>query len=90
MSFDFIKVVGAISKAMAIVEKIRSAKGKEKAQAVADALPDMIETVEAGISRDVLNDAAVMSARDNLISAIKSFSNAVDAAKQAKGTGTPV
>ncbi len=90
MSFNFIKVVTAITQAMAIVEKIKSASGKDKAAAVAESIPGMIEAFEAGISRDVLNDDAVIKSRDALIAAIKSFSNAIDAAKQAKGTGLPV
>ena len=63
MNFDFVKVVTAISKAMVIVDKIKSATGKEKAQAVADSVPGMVEALEIGINRDVLSDAAVAKAR---------------------------
>lgn len=87
MNFDFVKVVAAISKGMAIVDKIKSASGKDKAAAVADSIPEMVEAVEYGISRDILNDAAVSSARDNMVAGIKSFYNAVEAAKRIKGTG---
>lgn len=90
MNFDFVKVVTAISKAMVIVDKIKSATGKEKAQAVADSVPGMVEALEVGINRDVLSDAAVTKARDEMVSSIKSFYNAVEAAKHAKGTGQPL
>lgn len=90
MNIDFLKVISAISKGMAIVDKIKSASGKDKLTAVSDSIPDMVEAVEYGISRDVLNNAAVASARDNMVSAIKAFYNAVEAAKHAKGTGQPL
>lgn len=87
MNFDFVKVVTAIGKAMAIVEKIKGATGKDKAAAVAESVPDMVDALEVGINRDVLNDTAVISARDNMVAGIKSFYNAVEAAKRVKGTG---
>lgn len=90
MKFDILKVATAIMQGMHIVEKIKGASGKDKATAVIDSIPEMVEVVEAGLGSDVLNDPAVTSARDNLIASYKAFQNAVDAARHLKGTGAPV
>lgn len=44
---------------MAIVEKVKGAKGPEKKAAVLAAIPESISLLEFGAGKDVLNDAAV-------------------------------
>ena len=43
--------------------------GKDKHDAVVASLPEMIELLEFGAGRDVLNDAAIMALRDEYIAA---------------------
>lgn len=90
MKLDFVRVVSAIVKGMAIVEKIRGASGKDKAAAITESIPEMVEAVEYGISKDILDNAKVAEAEAAMIAGIKSFYNAVEAAKHAKGTGQPL
>lgn len=90
MKFDILKVAQAIMAAMHVVEKIKGASGKQKAQVVIDSIPEMLAVVEAGLGRDVLEDARVVSARDNFIAAYKSLSNAIEDVKGAKVEKPPV
>lgn len=89
MKFDLGKVVGAIVKGMMIVQKVKNAAPEAKLDAVITGTPDLIEAVEMGIGKDVLNDPKVIEAEGAMISAIKNFHNAVVAAKHAKGTNLP-
>jgi hypothetical protein len=91
VSFDFLKVAQVIMGVVHVVEKIKGAKsGPEKLQAALDSTPDMIQAVEAGVGKDILNDASVLAAEAAFISAYVSLQNAIRKAKDAKGTGAPV
>lgn len=90
MKLDLMKIVQGILTAVHVVEKIKNAKGSEKLQAVIDSTPEMIQVIEANLSKDVLNDAQVVTAETNLINAYIAFQRTVDAVKLAKGTGLPV
>lgn len=89
MKFDLGKVVGAIIKGMTVVQAIKDAKGPDKLDAVIQQTPNLLDAIESGIGRDVLNDPKVIEAEGAMISAIKNFHNSVEAAKQSKGTGLP-
>lgn len=90
MKLDLMKVVQGILTAVHVVEKIKEVKGPAKLQAVIDSTPEMIAVIEANLSKDVLNDAQVVTAETNLINAYIAFQRTVDAVKLAKGTGLPV
>lgn len=90
MKIDLGKILGIIGTAMQVVNNVKSANGKDKLDAVVASTPALIASLEAGIDKDILNDPKVIEAESSMISAIKSFANAVDAAKHLKGTGLPV
>ena len=55
---------------MDIAEKVRGRSGgKEKHDAVVDALPAALELIELGAGKDLLNDATVIALRDEYIKA---------------------
>ena len=90
MKLDFIKVLNIVLTGMAMVEGVKNAKGLEKADAVVEATPALVAALETGIGKDILEDAKVIQAERNAISAIVAFQNAIRDVKAAKGTGAPV
>ena len=88
MKFDLLKVINAIVQVMAVVEAIKGAGGgKAKADAVIEATPALISAVELGLDKDLLKQDKVQEAERALLTAVINFRKAIDAAKQAKGTG---
>lgn len=63
------RVVGLIPNLVAVVDKIKNAKGADKKQAVIDSIDDFLMMAEAGIGKDILNDAAILQLRDAAIDA---------------------
>ena len=86
MKLDILKVVNLILAATHVVEKIKGASGPQRADAVIESTPAILSAVEDVIDRDVLNDARVVSAERNLLSAYVAFQNAVRDVKAAKVT----
>lgn len=50
-----------ISAGVAIVDKIKNAKGAEKKQAVIESIPTSIELIEFAAGKNILNDPAIMA-----------------------------
>lgn len=53
------KLPAVVSGIMAIVQKVKDAKGSDKKAAVIAAIPESIALAEFGAGRDLLNDKAV-------------------------------
>lgn len=88
MTINVVKVLKAVGVVTDLVEKLRGpGNGPQKFQDYMEAVPEVMEAVEEGIDRDILNDAAVMQAHEQMIAAIFAFKKAVEAAKKLKGTG---
>lgn len=65
-----LKLPALIMGLMDIVERVRGRSGgKEKHDAVVEALPDMVALAEFGAGKDLLNDPAIVALRDEYIRA---------------------
>jgi len=84
------KVFAAFTSGIALADKIGKGKtGKEKLQIALDSSDEFVDLIEAGTDKDVFNDPAVQALKVNAIEAMHALRRAVEAAKQAKGTGGP-
>ncbi len=72
-----------IAAAMSVVQKIKSAKGPEKKQAVLEAIPESAALAEFGLGRDLLNDGEI----SGLVSAYIDAEKIAMKAKEALKTG---
>lgn len=63
------RVVGLLPTFVAVVDKIKGAKGLEKKQAVIDSIDEMLQMAELAYGKDILNDAAILELRDAAIDA---------------------
>ena len=84
MKIDFIKLVSGIATAMSFVNKLKAAKGMEKADAVVAGTPDLIQALELNLDRDILVEEAVVAAERQMIAGIKNFYNAYETARSAR------
>lgn len=73
------RIVGLLPTLVATVDKIKSAKGPEKKQAVIDSIDDFIQMAEVGYGKDFLNDPAILLLRDAAIDAEAAALKARDA-----------
>ena len=79
-----IKLPAVISGLMAIVERVKGAKGGEKKAAVLDSIPASVSLIELGLNRDLLNDDEVKHAIDAFIEAEHAVMKAKDAAEKVR------
>jgi len=63
------KLPAVIMGIMAIVERVRNAKGAEKHRAVVEALPESAALAEFATGRDLFNDETLAALRDEFIAA---------------------
>lgn len=75
-------VVGAVQ---AVERIVKGAKGKEKQDAAVEFLMTALAGVEAGLGRDVLEDALVQKALRDAIDAIVAVENVIAAKRAAAG-----
>jgi len=86
MKIDILKLAQGIMAVMHVVQNIKNAKGAEKADAVVEGTPDILQAVESNIDKDVLNDAKVIETERALITAYHDFHAAIEAAQSARVT----
>lgn len=84
MKFDFMKIMNVIGIAMAAVQKIKGAAGKDKEAAVIETVNEVLPEVEGALGLDFVNDEALRSVLANYIAARKALAAAIAAAKQLK------
>lgn len=88
MSINWGNVFQAVMAGINVAKKIGAGKtGKEKLQIALDNTNELIDALETGLDKDLLNNAKVAEAQAAAVSAVYEFKKAYDAAKQAKGTG---
>lgn len=71
-----LKLVPLIVAAVGAVEKLATGlKGKQKQDAAVELIAELVPIIEAGIDRDVVDDAAVQDAVRKVIDAVVSLQN---------------
>lgn len=84
MKLDVLKVLNVISVGMAAVDKIKSAKGAEKQQAVIETVQEALPAIEDLAGIDFVNDASLNALLKAYIDAKVALENGITAAKHLK------
>lgn len=79
---NILKWLPVILKAMSTVQKIKSASGPDKLQAVLDDLEENIELLEGAVGKDILKQEKVAIAVTNAVNAVKALERAIKSAKE--------